>query len=95
MKTFNEIAGLNEEVTDPEQDAAKIKIKYNIDKLETEFNKLKTINPMSPTWKKVEKLIDSMPPEALKVIADSRIKFLWSAALTTLKYKHGINHSIK
>jgi len=70
-----------------------VRNKYNIDKLAKAFNSLDKVDPTSPTWKKVEAAMDKMPPEALKLIVDGKIKFLMWSAITILKYKHKIKYA--
>lgn len=48
----------------------------NIDNLRKAYATLKTINPSSPTYKKLVDLIDSMDDDLLMIIEAAEIKFL-------------------
>jgi len=66
--------------------------KKQLDILRKKFSTLETVNPMSPAWKKIEKLLDTFSVEALIAVRDAKppIKFLSHAANTRLRLNHGI-----
>lgn len=72
----------NEEV---ELDEAEKFSKSQLDRLRAEYGKIDTIDPTSPTYKKLNKFIDSMSKEQLKMIGDANIKWLSRKAKFRLK----------
>jgi hypothetical protein len=61
-------------------DAAQIAV------LRNEMAKINRIDPLSPTYRRMIKLIDGMPVEQLKQMRDAKIKFLSSLALNRLPH---------
>lgn len=59
----------------------KAQLLAQINNLRTAYGKLNTINPSSPTYKKLVDLLDSMDDELLMIIKEAGIKFLSSLAL--------------
>jgi hypothetical protein len=66
-----------------------------LDKLRSEYDKIKTIDPLSPAYKKVEKFMDGLDVDQLKGIAFAKIKWLSMLAANRLKFKHNIKLSAK
>ena len=56
-----------------------------LDVLVKEFSKIKKIDPTSPRFKKMEKLMGKMKPEMLQQIVDQKIKFLDTMAKGILR----------
>ena len=64
-------------------DAAQINV------LRAEMGKINRIDPLSPAYRGMIKLLDGMPVEQLKQIKDAKIKFLSSLALNRLPHDEG------
>lgn len=56
-----------------------------IDSLKREFNTLKKIDPISNSYKNLIKLLDSLPQEMLKQLANANIKFVSPLAKNRIK----------
>ena len=79
-----ESVDLGEEFKGTPQEVSKLK------QLQKAYGGINKIDPSSPTYKKMEALIDSMSKDQLKGLAFAKIKFLSMLAATKLRYKHDI-----
>ncbi len=62
-------------------------------KMKADWDKLKTINPTSEHWKRVEKLMNSLPDDVLRQIIGEKIKFLNILAKNILR-KRGVKEGV-
>jgi hypothetical protein len=56
-----------------------------IELLRKEYEKIKSIDPALPTYKKLTDFLNSLPQENLKQLADAKIKWISSLALNRVK----------
>jgi hypothetical protein len=56
-----------------------------ISTLRVQCEKLDTVDPMSPAYKRMIKLLDSLDQPTLVMIRDARIKFLSKLAINRIK----------
>ena len=61
-----------------------------LEMLRKAYGSVNKIDPSSPTYKKMEKMIDGMSQDHLKGLAFAKIKFLSMLAATKLRYKHNV-----
>ncbi len=76
----------------------KSQAKQQLDQLRKDYGALKTINPSSSSYKKLEKLMNNLPISALKQIAGAKIKFvsmLANARVMNPKKGNNVNESLK
>lgn len=72
--------------------------KQQLDHLRKGYAPLKRINPASPSYKKLEKVLNNLGPAGLKQIADANINFISMLAKNRIKFKkqnENINESLK
>lgn len=58
--------------------------------LRKEYSDIKTINPDSPTFKRMQSFLDNLPQPLLKQLADAKIKFISGLALNRVKRPNSI-----
>lgn len=61
-----------------------------LEMLRKAYGSINKIDPSSPTYKKMEKMIDGMNQDHLKGLAFAKIKFLSMLAANKLRYKHNV-----
>lgn len=65
----------------------------HLDKLRAEYEKIDTIDPLKPAYKKLTDYLDGMDQKHLKQIAGAKVKFLSSLAKNRLK--EGLSEGVK
>lgn len=56
-----------------------------IETLRREYGKIETMDPCGDAYPKLVKLLDSLPPEALRALASAKIKWVSSLARNRVK----------
>jgi hypothetical protein len=80
--------GLNEEVENDIEEA--LLPKEGIEALRAAFGRIKKINPDSPEYKKLLRIIDKMDPEMLKQVASANIPFVSGVARNRVTLYKGL-----
>jgi hypothetical protein len=80
--------GLNEEVESDIDEA--LLPKQGIEALRAAFGRIKKINPDSPEYKKLLRIIDKMDPEMLKQVASANIPFVSGVARNRVTLYKGL-----
>lgn len=57
-----------------------------IEKLRKEYEKIDRIDPASPTYKKLRRMISNMDKDSLKKLRDAKIKWISMLAANTLDF---------